>query len=161
MKHWQLLICLGAFAYQLGACPCGCLDENYWYQCLVQFQPQSTQAARHDHGHPHSHPHTHSHSHAYTHSHAYAHSHDDGNDRPTPQPHPTMHDEHSQCIDLTFVRPTRNRQQEVHKISYPEFKLQPVEVVDIAKKQHPFSRSHLDAPMSALPMRAVTSVMLL
>ena len=28
------VLTLVAFVYQLGACPCGCLEENYWYQSL-------------------------------------------------------------------------------------------------------------------------------
>jgi len=28
------ILAIAVFAYQLGACPCGCLDENYWYQSI-------------------------------------------------------------------------------------------------------------------------------
>ena len=146
MNRCQVLICLFAFMYQLGACPCGCADGNYWYQTLVQFKnssPNNRSLHYHSHGHGHHH-----------------HHHDsDSEDAIT-----SIDDHHNHdCAELAFVWQTRVRQFELHaSSSHPVFS-QPCDLSSADVNDRWDQTTHLPnvGRIHALPVRAMTAVFLL
>ena len=100
MALWFKIVCLAGFAFQIGACPCGCLHENYWYlvsQSIVRCLSGSSHTTADQ-----STPDDNAHGDIHAHDHACGHQHPSDGSRPA-ETESDPSDEHEHCLCHDFV----------------------------------------------------------